>query len=157
MVTQIDGLAWDAIVYDIPLPKQQRKAAIAAAPDAKTADVEKTAASTPDESSTDKINVDKPAFMNGPPGTRRLLSNFKGHVGRGEICALMGASGAGKVRRRVQDLRARPLLTRSALSLPQTTALNVISARLGSTGTLSGQVTFDGKARDPTKWKRIVG
>lgn len=103
MSTATDGLAWNAVVYDIPLPRKQRKAALAAAssgaapsaPDAQTHDVEKS----PNEKPGEEASVDVPDWMKGPVGTRRLLSNFKGHVARGEICGIMGASGAGKVSR----------------------------------------------------------
>ena len=68
------------------------------------------------------------------PGMRRLLDGVQGSVQRGEQVAILGASGAGK-----------------------TTLLNVLSARLDSTGDLTGRVTFEGKARDPSSWKRTVG
>lgn len=68
------------------------------------------------------------------PGHRRLLRGVSGAVRQGEYLGILGSSGAGK-----------------------TTLLNVLSARLGKLGTLTGEVLYDGVPRDPTSWKRTVG
>lgn len=65
---------------------------------------------------------------------RRILNGLSGHVKRGEFVGILGASGAGK-----------------------TTLLNALSARMGSTGRLAGQVLFDGQMRKADTWKRVVG
>lgn len=65
---------------------------------------------------------------------RRILDSVSGTVNRGEVVAILGASGAGK-----------------------TTLLNIISARLGSVGTLNGDISYHGKPRDAGTWKRSVG
>lgn len=108
---------WSNIVYDIPLPKKQRKAAIAGAHDVEQGDT------------TERRQIREAA----KPGDRRILSGVSGGVKRGQTMAIMGASGAGK-----------------------TTLLNVLSARLDSLGTLSGEVLFMGRPRDKTTWKRTV-
>ena len=65
---------------------------------------------------------------------RRILNGLSGHVKRGEFVGILGASGAGK-----------------------TTLLNALSARMSSTGRLSGQVSFNGQKRKADTWKRVVG
>lgn len=118
---------WHSITYDIPLPKAERKAALAKASN----DVKMEEATAVEDST-------KPSGIVGtvplPPGKRRILNGVKGSARRGKMVAILGASGAGK-----------------------TTLLNILSARLDSTGDLSGLVTFEGKPRDPASWKRTVG
>ncbi|KAK0547185.1 hypothetical protein OC846_004139 [Tilletia horrida] len=115
------GLEWRNITYDIPLPRKQRKAALAASANGSS---EKA---SPAANSADQGN----GVRELKAGDRRILNNISGHVGRGEMLAILGASGAGK-----------------------TTLQSILSARLGSVGTLSGTVTFDGKQRNPNTWKR---
>lgn len=69
-----------------------------------------------------------------PKTTRRILNNLSGSVQRGEFVGILGASGAGK-----------------------TSLINALSARMDKTGTLTGQITFDGSKRKGETWKRIVG
>lgn len=121
------AMDWHDIVYDIPLTKKQRKAALAKAEEKTNSQADETA--LPDTPPPAPNGIPDPA-----PGVRRILSGVGGSVQRGEMCAILGASGAGK-----------------------TTLLNILSARLDSTGDLSGKVTFEGKPRDPKSWKRTVG
>ncbi|KAK0521302.1 hypothetical protein OC834_006715 [Tilletia horrida] len=124
-----DGLRWTDITYDIPLARKQRKAAIAAAASAASPNgadsVEKGVSS---DLKTGQKDGAGPTLK---PGDRRILNNISGHVARGEMLAILGASGAGK-----------------------TTLQSILSARLGPVGTLHGSVTFDGKPRDKETWKR---
>lgn len=113
---------WSNVVYDIPLPKKARKAALAKASEGVQPDENPNPIPTPE-------GIEPPSA-----GVRRILNGVGGSVKRGETVAILGASGAGK-----------------------TTLLNILSARLNSTGTLSGNVTFGGKPRDPASWKRTVG
>ena len=67
-------------------------------------------------------------------GHRRILRGVSGHVKHGEYLGILGASGAGK-----------------------TTLLNILSARVGNVGKISGKITYNGAPRDPAIWKRTVG
>ncbi|PWN47251.1 hypothetical protein IE53DRAFT_260034 [Violaceomyces palustris] len=122
------GLYWQDIVYDIPLPKKQRKQSIA----------ENGSSNSPNTSLEKGGELQDPSRTQGlrpiKAGDRRILNGVSGKVERGEMVGLLGASGAGK-----------------------TTLLNILSARLDSTGELSGQVLFQGSQRDPESWKRTVG
>lgn len=66
--------------------------------------------------------------------SRRIINGVSGHVSQGEYVGILGASGAGK-----------------------TTLLNILSARISHTGDLAGSVTYQGKPRDPSTWKRTIG
>ncbi len=113
------GLAWTNVYYDIPLPRKQRKAALA-----RSVDLEKQPTAAPPD----------PPTTSPKPGCRRIIDGVSGHVAQSEFVGLLGASGAGK-----------------------TTLLNILSARISQTGDLSGTVTYQGKSRDPSTWKRTVG
>lgn len=65
---------------------------------------------------------------------RRVLNGVSGHVKRGEMVAILGASGAGK-----------------------TSLLSVLSARLDKSSDIAGEVLFQGQQRNPTTWKRLTG
>jgi ABC-type transport system involved in cytochrome bd biosynthesis fused ATPase/permease subunit len=121
------GIAWSNIVYDIPLPRAQRKAAKArGAPDTE----EKGSASA----STSPSALSESGGPPLPLGHRRILDRVSGHVAQGEYVGILGASGSGK-----------------------TTLLNVLSARLSKKGHLSGVVTYNGERRNQATWKRTVG
>jgi ABC-type multidrug transport system ATPase subunit len=78
--------------------------------------------------------IEKGAQAHIDISTKRILNGLSGHVGRGEFVGILGASGAGK-----------------------TTLLNALSARMDTTGNLSGQVFFDGQPRKSATWARTVG
>ncbi|SNX86145.1 related to ATP-binding cassette, sub-family G, member 2 [Melanopsichium pennsylvanicum] len=68
------------------------------------------------------------------PMRRRVLNGVSGHVKKGDMVAILGASGAGK-----------------------TSLLSVLSARLDKSSDIAGEVLFQGKQRDPATWKRLTG
>lgn len=88
----------------------------------------------PKQSRKSKTKADIESGKDIKPTTRTILDGLNGHVDSGEIVAILGASGAGK-----------------------TTLLNILSSRLDSTGTLSGEVTFNGADRRAVNWKRTLG
>lgn len=83
MSNQDSGLAWSNITYDIPLPKQKRKEASAA--EKGGGDLEKQ----------EGLKEAKPSAADGGPkvGDRRILDGVSGGVKRGEMTAILGASG----------------------------------------------------------------
>lgn len=149
----IPALQWQDICYDIPLPKKQRQAA--APQDGKASprgekDVEKGDAEgskTPDHASVGS-SEDTP-----PKGMRRILAGMSGAVSSGEMVAILGASGAVSWTFSIPRPNPDPV----AFLQGKTTLLNVISARLGNFGTLTGEVLFRGQKRNPKTWKRTLG
>ena len=137
-----DAIEWRDIVYDIPIPKRSRKAQAAAADPLNAEEswtpTEKEPAApssaSADTSPSTALKTPTPASPPAAARTRRILDGISGHVNNGEMVAILGATGAGK-----------------------TTLLDVLTARLGPTGKLGGNVTFRGKPRDPGTWKRTVG
>lgn len=122
------GLYWRDITYDIPINQ----------PFLSKLRPAKHVNNSLDEIEKGSDDKGIPRTSDGNPATsktdRRILNGLSGHVKRGEFVGILGASGAGK-----------------------TTLLNALSARVGSTGDLNGQVSFDGKKRKAESWKRIVG
>ena len=74
----------------------------------------------------------------GKGETRRLLEDVSGYVAPGKLTALMGESGAGKVRKFKFRRRKRPLIFS-----PQTTLLNVLAERQAA-GVVGGERLVNG-------------
>ncbi|TKY89499.1 hypothetical protein EX895_002030 [Sporisorium graminicola] len=151
--------SWRDITYDVVLSKARRneikkKGATSSAPSSasqpaaqesvtqeKMSDAERgipppfpDADDSEDEEALAEYNQ---VFLHLPPldpMRRRVLNGVSGHVKKGEMVAILGASGAGK-----------------------TSLLSVLSARLDKSSDIAGQVLFQGKQRDPATWKRLTG
>ena len=122
-------LAWSNLTYDIPSSKeQQHRLRIFGRGKQASDDVE-----DPPISSNSNDDGDDDA-AESTASHRRILHAVTGSIKKGQVVAILGASGAGK-----------------------TTLLNILSARLGRVGTLTGSVTFHGQPRDARSWKRTVG
>lgn len=145
--------SWRDITYDVLLSKARRKEikmnAAVRSSSAKTTTTEKAASHDnvsdaehgtasltppPDQEALEEYNQ---VFSHLPPLDplrRRVLNGVSGHVEKGEMVAILGASGAGK-----------------------TSLLSVLSARLDKSSDIAGEVLFQANQRDPTTWKRLTG
>ncbi|CBQ68861.1 related to ATP-binding cassette, sub-family G, member 2 (N-terminal fragment), partial [Sporisorium reilianum SRZ2] len=143
--------SWRDITYDVLLSKARRKeikqnggAASSSASSAaqgsttqeKVSDAEQGIAtpSHDDEQVLAEYNQVFPHLPPLDPMRRRVLNGVSGHVQKGEMVAILGASGAGK-----------------------TSLLSVLSARLDKSSDIAGQVLFQGQQRDAATWKRLTG
>ncbi|KAJ9474849.1 putative ATP-dependent permease (putative) [Pseudozyma hubeiensis] len=144
--------SWNDITYDVLLSKARRKQikknagapSTSSAPTSeKTAvtgtgtDAEHGTVSPPDSLDEEALEEYNQVFPHLPPldpMRRRVLNGVSGHVKKGEMVAILGASSAGK-----------------------TSLLSVLSARLDKSSDIAGEVLFQSKQRDPTTWKRLTG
>ncbi|CDS01589.1 related to ATP-binding cassette, sub-family G, member 2 (N-terminal fragment) [Sporisorium scitamineum] len=144
--------SWHDITYDVFLSKARRKeikktgapsspsSSQASVTQERASDVEQGFASPPPEAADDEkeaLAEYNQAFPHLPPldpVRRRVLNGVGGNVKKGEMVAILGASGAGK-----------------------TSLLSVLSARLDKSSDIAGEVLFQGKQRDPATWKRLTG
>ncbi|KAJ1970396.1 hypothetical protein H4R34_006069, partial [Dimargaris verticillata] len=79
---------------------------------------------------TYRIASERRGLRRKPTQFKTVLHNVSGSVMPGEMVAILGSSGAGK-----------------------SSLLNALAGRL-STGTLQGQITFDGQQRNPGRFKK---
>ncbi|SAM84088.1 related to ATP-binding cassette, sub-family G, member 2 [Ustilago bromivora] len=146
--------SWRGITYDVLLSKARRKEIKKGGPSSSTpskaaAPVEKSltnekasqaengAVSPVADDEEEKLAEHHQVFPHLPPldpMRRRVLNGVSGHAKKGEMVAILGASGAGK-----------------------TSLLSVLSARLDKSSEIAGEVLFQGKERDPATWKRLTG
>lgn len=77
--------------------------------------------------------------------TRRLLDHVSGHIKPGRVCALMGASGAGKSTRECSFLTLSLYKAHQLMTCPRT-VLNVLAGR--KIGVVRGQILVDGVKPD---------
>lgn len=151
-----DSFSWRDITYDVLLSKARRKeikknasGSSSSGSSYKTPGVEKavsqekasqaeqgyvSASGSIDEQVLEEYNEVFPHLPPLDPMRRRVLNGVSGHVKKGEMVAILGASGAGK-----------------------TSLLSVLSARLDKSSDIAGEVLFQGKPRDPATWKRLTG
>lgn len=141
-----DVFSWRDITYDVLLSKARRKHikkhGTAAAPVEKATENEKALEAengsfSPADSEEVQLAEQQDVFPHLPPldpMRRRVLNGVSGHVKRGEMVAILGASGAGK-----------------------TSLLSVLSARLDKSSEIAGEVLYQAKPRDPATWKRLTG
>ncbi|SPO27816.1 related to ATP-binding cassette, sub-family G, member 2 [Ustilago trichophora] len=147
-----DLFSWRDITYDVLLSKARRKqikkqgsaSSSSSKPPAFEQTVTQEKASEAEEGhaslsgSLDEIlpehNEVFPHLPPLDPMRRRVLNGVSGHVKKGEMVAILGASGAGK-----------------------TSLLSILSARLDKSSDIAGEVLFQGKQRDPATWKRLTG
>lgn len=144
---------WKDITYDVLLSKARRKEIKKGGPSSgsankKAAPIEKSltnekasqaenGAVTPYADDAEVLPEHNQVFPHLPPldqMRRRVLNGVSGHVKKGEMVAILGASGAGK-----------------------TSLLSVLSARLDKSSEIAGEVLFQGKERNPATWKRLTG
>lgn len=144
-----ETFSWRDITYDVLLSKARRKeikkqgssktssASEKPTSNEKVSEAEQGSVS-PNSSFNEEIlaeqNVVFPHLPPLDPMRRRVLNGVSGHVKKGEMVAILGASGAGK-----------------------TSLLSVLSARLDKSSDIAGEVLFKGKQRNPTTWKRLTG
>uniref|UniRef100_V5F118 ABC transporter domain-containing protein n=2 Tax=Kalmanozyma brasiliensis (strain GHG001) TaxID=1365824 RepID=V5F118_KALBG len=138
--------SWRDITYDVLLSKARRKeikkqgkdaSSPSSPPQEKASQAEKGSASPTDTLDEEKLEEFNETFPHLPPldpMRRRVLNGVSGHVKRGEMVAILGASGAGK-----------------------TSLLSTLSARLDKSSDIAGEVLFQGKQRNPATWKRLTG
>lgn len=139
--------SWRDITYDVLLSKARRKEIKKVGtsstqkpttdkPSEKAAEAEEGTAS-PTGSVDETLPEHQEVFDHLPPldpMRRRVLNGVSGQVKKGEMVAILGASGAGK-----------------------TSLLSVLSARLDKSSDIAGEVLFQGAPRSPATWKRLTG
>ena len=146
--------SWHDITYDVLLSKARRKqikkqgaSSISSSPareksitQEKASEVAELGTASPHSSADDEgepLEEYNQVFPHLPPLDplrRRVLNGVSGNVKKGEMVAILGASGAGK-----------------------TSLLSVLSARLDKSSDIAGEVLFQGHQRDPATWKRLTG
>ncbi len=134
-VSSVDTFSWRDITYDVLLSKAKRKEIKKAGSNAlsESSAPEKTATNekahdaeegnaSPTGSIDEVLPEHQEVFPHLPPldpMRRRVLNGITGHVKKGEMVAILGASGAGK-----------------------TSFLSVLSARLDKSSDIAGEVLF---------------
>ncbi|SPO28993.1 related to ATP-binding cassette, sub-family G, member 2 [Ustilago trichophora] len=146
-----DLFSWRDITYDVLLSKARRKEIKkrgSSSSSTNTPAIEHTVThekaseaeeghASPSGSLDEVLPEHNEVFSHLPPldpMRRRVLNGVSGHVKKGEMVAILGASGAGK-----------------------TSLLSVLSARLDKSSDIAGEVLFQAKQRDPATWKRLTG
>ncbi|KAJ3203451.1 ATP-binding cassette sub- G member 2 [Dinochytrium kinnereticum] len=134
VVAMIGGCSEQGIAMDVKA-SGKRVAAVEAAPEFSTVSLEEgRSVRAPVGAWDHKLAWSNISYeiSQGKKGSRQILKNLSGNVKSGEMVAIMGSSGAGK-----------------------TTLLNCLSGRL-ATGTLSGNILYNGKPRDPRTWRKTM-